>query len=102
MRLYQALLNISEFQPYDLLEGLVPHWKIRDDEQTAKKMSQDLNGALLGLQFLVNSRAQNDDKFALLMDVVRTLRITNQGSNIVIRGTISPETIDKAKKKLPQ
>jgi hypothetical protein len=71
------------------------------DDATAKKMSQDLNGALLGLQFLVNSRAQNDEKFALLVDVVKTLRITNQGSNIVLRGTISNETIEKAKKKLP-
>ena len=72
------------------------------DEAGAKKMAQDGNGVILLGQLLVNQAAQKDEKLAPVVDVVRTLRITNQGSNVVLRGNVSIEVIEKLMKSIPQ
>ena len=72
------------------------------NEAGAKKMAQDGSGMLLGVQFLVNQQAKKDEKFAPVVDIVKTLRITNQGSNVLLRGTISLDVIAKLMKNIPQ
>jgi hypothetical protein len=70
------------------------------DEAAAKKMVQDGNTMLFLAQSLVGQKAQKDEKFAPAVDVVKTLRITSQGSNVLLRGTISFDVIEKAMKQL--
>jgi hypothetical protein len=72
------------------------------DEASAKKMAQDGNGMLLGVKFLVSQQASKDEKLAPLVDVAKTLRLTNQGSNVLLRGTVSVDVIEKLMKNLPQ
>jgi len=72
------------------------------DEAGAKKMAQDGTGMLLGVQFLVNQQAKKDDKFAPVVDIVKTLRIANQGSNVILTGTVSMDVIEKLMKNVPQ
>src|SRR5207253_1867813 len=72
------------------------------DEAGAKKMAQDGTGMLLGVQFLVAQQAKQDAKFAPVVDIVKTLRITNQGSNVILRGTVSLDVIEKLMKNIPQ
>ena len=57
------------------------------DEASAKKMEQD--GKVIGVTLLI--------RYALF-DIAKTLRITNQGSNVLVRGTVSPEVIEKLMK----
>jgi hypothetical protein len=72
------------------------------DEGTAKKMAQDGNGMLLGVQFLVGQQATKDERLAPLVDIAKTLRLTNQGSNVLLRGTVSLDVIQKLMKNVPQ
>jgi predicted transcriptional regulator len=72
------------------------------DEAGAKKMAQDGTGALLGIQFLINQQAKKDEKFAPVVDIVKTLRIANKGSNVILTGTVSMDVIEKLMKNIPQ
>jgi hypothetical protein len=72
------------------------------DEPGAKKMASDGSGMLLVVQVLVGQQAKKDEKFAPLVDVVKTLRITSQGSNVLLRGTVSIDVIEKLMKNIPQ
>ena len=47
------------------------------------------------MQFLVGQQVKKDEKLAPLLDVVKTLRITAQGTNVVLRGAASLEVIEK-------
>jgi hypothetical protein len=70
------------------------------DEAGAKKMAQDGTGMLLGAQFLMAQQAKKDDKLAPLIDIVKTLRITTQGSNVLLRGNVSFDVVEKLMKNL--
>ncbi len=70
------------------------------DEAGAKKMAQDGTGMLLGAQFLMAQQAKKDDKMAPLIDVVKTLRITTQGSNVLLQGNVSFDVVEKLMKNL--
>jgi hypothetical protein len=72
------------------------------DEATAKKMAQDGNGMLLGVKFLVGQQATKDERLAPLVDIAKTLRLDNQGSNVLLRGTVSLDVIEKLMKNVPQ
>ncbi|MCI0639742.1 MAG: hypothetical protein L0Y72_24115 [Gemmataceae bacterium] len=71
------------------------------DEDTAKKMSAGGNVALLTVRALVEQRAKEDQKLAPVVDIVKTLRISSQGSNILLRGEVSLDVIEKLMKNLP-
>jgi hypothetical protein len=71
------------------------------DEAGAKKMAQDGTGMLLGVQFLVAQQAKKDEKFVPVVDIVKSLRITNQGSNVLLRGTVTVDVIEKLMKMVP-
>ena len=72
------------------------------DEAGAKKMAQDGTGMLLGVQFLIGQQAKKDEKFAPVVDIVKTLRITNEGSHVLLRGVVSLDVIEKLMKNIPQ
>ena len=72
------------------------------DEAGAKKMAQDGTGMLLGAQFLMAQQAKKDDKLAPLIDIVKTLRITTQGSNVLLRGNVSFDVVEKLMKNFNQ
>jgi hypothetical protein len=72
------------------------------DEAGAKKMAQEATGMLLGVQFLTAQLATKDEKLAPLVEIAKTLRITNQGSNVLLRGTVSLDVIEKLMKNVPQ
>jgi hypothetical protein len=72
------------------------------DEASAKKMAQDGTGMLLGAQFLMAQQAKKDDKLAPIVDIVKTLRITTQGSNVLLRGNVSFDVVEKLMKNFNQ
>ncbi len=71
------------------------------DEATAKDLAQKGRAALGLLQTLVSVKAKEDEKLLPVVDIVKTLRITNQGSNLVFRGEASLEAIEKLIKNFP-
>ncbi|MCI0376949.1 MAG: hypothetical protein L0215_05040 [Gemmataceae bacterium] len=71
------------------------------DEATAKNMATAGNVALLTVRSLVETRAKEDQKLAPVVDIVKTLRITSQGSNILLRGEVTLDVIEKLMKNLP-
>ena len=52
--------------------------------------------------FLTAQLATKDEKLAPLVEIAKTLRITKQGSNVILRGTVSLEVIEKLMKNVPQ
>jgi len=72
------------------------------DDATAQKMAQDAQTALPVIQFMVNQQANRDQKLGFLVEVAQTLRVTSQGSNVLIRGKVSAEAIEKIMKSAPQ
>jgi len=50
----------------------------------------------------VSQQAKKDEKFAPVVDIVKTLRITNQNTNVILRGTVSLDVIEKLMKNIPQ
>jgi hypothetical protein len=70
------------------------------DEASAKKMAIQGTGAILGVQLLANQYASKDERFAPVVDIVKTLRVTSQGNNVLLTGTVSLEVIEKVMKTL--
>lgn len=72
------------------------------DEATAKQMAQLGNGGLFAIRNMAAAKAKEDEKFAPLVDIAKTLRLSTQGSNILLRGEVSLDVIEKLMKNLPQ
>jgi hypothetical protein len=71
------------------------------DADTAKKYA-GLGELLIGVAKLkVAEAAKKDQKFLPAVDVLNTFRITSQGSNLVFRGQITFETLEKLLQNLP-
>ena len=62
----------------------------------------DGTGMVFGVQFLVSQLAEKDAKLAPAVKVAKTLNITNQGSNVLLRGNVSVEVLEEIKKNFPQ
>ena len=71
------------------------------DNDTAKTMAQQAQKGLAGIQFLLQLQAGQNEKLAPLMDILKTLKVTNQGSNLIIQGQVTPEVIGELMKNLP-
>ncbi len=71
------------------------------DADLAKTMAEQGNAGLKLAMFFVNNKAQQDEKFAFAIDIMKTLRISSQGVNVVLRGEITYETLGKILKNLP-
>ena len=60
------------------------------------------NFALLSVRGMAANKAKDDPNFQPLVDITKTLRITSEGSNVLFRGDISLENLEKLIKVLPK
>jgi len=72
-----------------------------ESDEVAKKLTESANGALRILLTLVRQTAEKDDKYLPFVDVVSVLRFTNQGAEILFRGEVSLNTVEKLMKSFP-
>ncbi len=71
------------------------------DDKTAKEFA-NLSNVGLGLaKTKLKELAENNEQIAPVLDVVNTVRATTQGSNLLIKGQISSETLQKLLANLP-
>jgi len=72
------------------------------DEDTAKKLAAGGNLALLTVRTMVAGKVKEDPKLQPVLDIANTLRITSQGGNIVLRGEVTIDNIEKLKTNFPK
>jgi hypothetical protein len=72
------------------------------DAETAKKAVAAGSFALFTLKMLAEQKAKEDEKLQPLVDIARTLRIVAEGNNVVLRGEVSTENLEKLIKNLPK
>jgi hypothetical protein len=65
------------------------------DAETAKDFAQKAGFALLLAQGVVAQKAQEDAKLQPVVDIMKTLQATAQGSSLIIRGQATLENISK-------
>lgn len=65
------------------------------DEESAKQMASQGDVGLRLAKAFLNQKANDDDKMQLASDVLSTLKITTQGSNVVLRGAITQATLNR-------
>jgi len=71
------------------------------DAETAKKMADGANLVIGAVKAMVQKKAEGDPKAQIASDILKTLRITNRGSNLVFRGEMSLDVIERIFKALP-
>ena len=71
------------------------------DEETAKKAAAAANGGLFMVRTLAEQKAKEDANLLPLVDISKTLRITSQGNNLLLRGEITAENLERLLKNLP-
>jgi hypothetical protein len=71
------------------------------DNDTASKYSLLGNMFLKGADSKLKDAAKKDERFAPAVDILKTLRISAQGSNLVVRGQITFDTLTEILKALP-
>jgi hypothetical protein len=71
-------------------------------KEAAEQFSKFGNGAILWGRGMLAQKAKEDVKFAPIVEVLETLQIVTQGTNLVLRGEISYENLGKLLKNLPQ
>lgn len=72
------------------------------DEETAKKTVAAGNFGLLTVRTMAAQKAKENAELQPLVDIAKTLRITSEGNNVLLRGDISLENIEKLIKVLPK
>jgi hypothetical protein len=72
------------------------------DEETAKKTVAYGNFGLLTIRTLAAQKAKEDERLQPLVDISKTLRITSEGNNMILRGEVSIETLERLIKVLPK
>ena len=72
------------------------------DEENATKIVGMGNFGLVAARGMINQKAQEDAKFQPVADIAKTLRLTNQGSSIILRGNVSADNIERIYEMLPQ
>jgi len=72
------------------------------DAETAKQAVAGGNFGLLTLRTLAAQKAKEDERLQPLVDVAKTLRITAEGNNVILRGEISTDNLEKLIKNLPK
>jgi hypothetical protein len=71
------------------------------DEDSAKQMAALANKGLTLGRTLLNNKKDNN-KLEPLSDIVSTLKVTTQTSNVILRGVVTQETLDKILSFVPQ
>ena len=72
------------------------------DEATAKQTVQSSNLGLVMVRTLAAQKAKENEQLQPLVDIAKTLRISSEGTNVVLRGEISLENLEKLFKFLPK
>jgi hypothetical protein len=67
------------------------------DEENAKKMAQGANFGLFAAKALVQQKVKEDEKLEPVNEIMNTLKVTSQGSNVVLRGEVTMKVIMKLK-----
>jgi hypothetical protein len=65
------------------------------DEESAKQMASQGDVGLRLAKAFLTQKANEDDKMQLATDVLNTLKITTQGSNVILRGAVTQRALDK-------
>jgi hypothetical protein len=71
------------------------------DEETAKKAAAAANGGLFMVRTLAEQKAKENVDLQPLVDISKSLRITSQGNNILLRGEVTTENLQRLIKNLP-
>ena len=72
-----------------------------ESEEVAKKLTESANGGLRILLTLVQQNVEKDAKYRPVVDAVKGLRFTNQGSGILFRGEVTLDIVEKLMKNFP-
>ncbi|MCS7046970.1 MAG: hypothetical protein NZO58_11485 [Gemmataceae bacterium] len=72
------------------------------DEETAKDLAQKANVALLFVKTLATQKAKENEELQPLVEITKTLRVSNDGANMVLRADVSVENLEKLIKVLPK
>jgi len=73
------------------------------DKATAEQFAKAGNGGLQLVKLMAEKkRTEDPDKFGPVADIAKTLRLTSQGSNVMLRGEISFENLGKIIQNLPK
>ncbi len=65
------------------------------DKEAAENFAKMGNGGLIMARNLLAQKAKEEPKLAPAVEVAQTLRIVSQGTNVVLRGEVSYETLGK-------
>ncbi len=72
------------------------------DEESAKNMAKQANAGLTLGKLFVGNKAKEDENFQTAADVINSLKISTQGTNVVLRGVITQENLEKALSLIPR
>jgi len=72
------------------------------DADTAKKAADGGNFGLIMIRTMAQEKAKVDEKWLPLVDIAKTLRITSDGNNVLLRGEVTLENLEKLSKNLPK
>jgi hypothetical protein len=72
------------------------------DEPSARKKAKDWNSMIPVLQVVIDNQAQRDEKFAPLSDIIKSIKITSTGNNVLLKGTMSVDVIEALLNSIPQ
>ncbi len=71
------------------------------DESAARKKAKDWNSIIPVLQLFIDNQAQRDEKFAPLSDIIKSIKITSQANNVLLKGTMSVDVIEALLNSIP-
>ncbi|MBI3412386.1 MAG: hypothetical protein HY040_29040 [Planctomycetes bacterium] len=72
------------------------------DAAKAKELADGSNIGLFFIRSLAEQQAKKDEKLAPLVDIAKSLRVTTQGSNFLLRGEATVEAINQLLKNVPR
>lgn len=72
-----------------------------DGEETAKKLADSANSAVRVLLTLARQTADKDAKYLPVVDVVKALRFSAEGTGVRLRGSMSLDTVDQLLANFP-
>lgn len=70
------------------------------DADTAKTLAQGAEFGLSMVKAMVQGKADADPKFAIAADILRTLRVSSKGSDLVLRGEITADILERIFKSI--
>jgi hypothetical protein len=65
------------------------------DQEAAKKTADGGNFGLIMIRTMVQQKAKEDERLLPLVDIAKTLRITSDGTNVLLRGEVTLENLQK-------